>query len=116
MDCIFCKIASGEIPSNKVYEDDKVVAFNDLNPVAPYHILVVPKKHYTSIIDIPDNEMDIVAHIHCVINKIAAEKGFAKEGFRIINNCGENGGQEVKHLHYHVLAGKKLPNYEAEEK
>lgn len=116
MDCIFCKIANGEIPSTKVYEDDKVLAFNDLNPVAPYHILVIPKKHYESIIDIPDEEMDIIAHIHCAINKIAAEKGFDKEGFRIINNCGENGGQEVKHIHYHVLAGKKLPNYEAEQK
>ena len=113
MDCIFCKIANGEIPSTKVYEDDRVLAFNDLNPVAPYHILVVPKKHYDSLIDIPDKEMDIVSHIHVVINKIAKEKGFDQTGFRVINNCGSDGGQEVKHLHYHILAGKKLPNYEA---
>ena len=114
--CIFCKIISGEIPSSKVYEDDKVLAFNDINPVAPYHILVIPQKHYESIIDVPENEMDIIAHIHNVMNKIAREKGFDKTGFRIINNCGHDGGQEVKHIHYHVLAGKKLPLYEAMEK
>ena len=116
MSCIFCKIINGEIASSKVYEDDKVLAFNDINPVAPYHILVIPKKHYESIIDIPENEMDIIAHIHNVINKIAIEKDFAKSGFRIINNCGDDGGQEVKHIHYHVLAGKKLPLYEHMEK
>ena len=109
MSCIFCKIISGEIPSSKVYEDDKVLAFNDINPVAPYHILVIPKKHYESIIDVPENEMDIIAHIHNVMNKIARDKGFDKTGFRIINNCGHDGGQEVKHIHYHVLAGKKFP-------
>lgn len=116
MDCIFCKIANGEIPSSKVYEDDKILAFNDLNPVAPYHILVIPKKHYASILDVPAEEMGIIADIHNAINTIAKEKGFDKTGFRIINNCGKDGGQEVKHIHYHVLAGKKLPNYEAEEK
>lgn len=116
MSCIFCKIAEGEIPSTKVYEDDKVLAFKDLNPVAPHHILVIPKAHYDSIIDVPQKDMDIIAHIHVVINKIASELGFDKNGFRIINNCGDDGGQEVKHLHYHILAGKKLPNYEAEAK
>ena len=73
MSCIFCKIINGEIPSSKVYEDEKILAFNDINPVAPYHILVIPKKHYESIIDIPENEMDIIAHIHNVINKIAVQ-------------------------------------------
>ena len=116
MDCLFCKIINGEIPCSKVYEDDKVLAFNDINPVAPYHILVVPKKHYDSIIDIPDKDMEIVAHIHSVINKIAIDKDFNNAGFRIINNCGSDGGQEVRHLHYHILAGKKLPNYEANQK
>ncbi|MCR8746583.1 histidine triad nucleotide-binding protein [Romboutsia lituseburensis] len=116
MSCIFCKIVNGEIPCSKVYEDDKVLAFNDINPVAPYHILVIPKAHYESIIDIPEKDMEIVAHIHNVINKIASDKGFDKAGFRIINNCGEDGGQEVKHIHYHILAGKKLPLYEAQAK
>ena len=108
MSCIFCKIIDGQIPSNKVYEDDKVLAFNDINPSAPYHILVIPKKHYDSIIDIPENEMHIINDIHNTINKIAKDKGFDKTGFRIINNCGNDSGQEVKHIHYHVLAGKKL--------
>ncbi|WP_276632733.1 HIT domain-containing protein [Terrisporobacter hibernicus] len=85
MDCLFCKIIDGNIPCDKVYEDDKVLAFNDINPVAPYHILVVPKKHYDSIIDISDKEIEIVAHIHSVINKIAIDKGFSDAGFRIIN-------------------------------
>ena len=116
MDCLFCKIINGDIPCSKVYEDDKVLAFNDINPLAPYHILVVPKKHYDSIINISDKDMEIVAHIHSVINKIAIDNDFSDAGFRIINNCGRDGGQEVKHLHYHVLAGKKLPNYEANEK
>ncbi|MGL6106586.1 histidine triad nucleotide-binding protein [Romboutsia sp.] len=116
MSCIFCKIVNGEIPSSKVYEDEKVIAFNDINPVAPYHILVIPKKHYESIVDINDKDMEIIAHIHSVINKIAKEKEFDKTGFRIINNCGDDGGQEVKHIHYHVLAGKKLPLYEAMQK
>ena len=116
MDCLFCKIVNGEIPCTKVYEDDKVLAFNDINPVAPYHILVIPKQHFDSIADVSDKDMEIVAHIHSVINKIAIEKGFSDAGFRIINNCREDGGQEVKHIHYHVLAGKKLPLYEADKK
>ncbi|OPJ55610.1 histidine triad nucleotide-binding protein [Alkalithermobacter paradoxus] len=106
--CIFCKIVNGELPSSKVYEDDKVLAFKDINPQAPVHILVIPKKHYDSIIDIDDSEMDIVAHVHVVINKVAREMGVAQTGFRIINNCGEDGCQEVKHIHYHILGGKKL--------
>jgi histidine triad (HIT) family protein len=116
MSCLFCKIIDGEIPCSKVYEDDKVLAFNDINPLAPYHILVIPKKHYDSIIDIDEKDMGIVAHIHTVINKISNEKGFDKTGFRIVNNCGEDGGQEVKHIHYHVLGGKKLPVYENDGK
>ena len=116
MDCLFCKIIAGEIPGDIVYEDDKVLAFNDINPVAPYHILVVPKKHYASILDVSEEDMDIIAQIHRAINIIAKEKGFAENGFRIINNCGEDGGQEVKQIHFHVLAGKKLPMYEAQAK
>lgn len=106
--CIFCKIASGEIPSNKVYEDEKVLAFRDIKPMAPVHILVVPKKHYASIMDIPSEDMDITAHITTVIQKIAKDEGIAADGFRVVINCGKNGGQEVDHLHYHVLAGRNL--------
>ena len=115
MSCIFCKIINGEIPSSKVYEDDKVLAFNDINPVAPMHVLVVPKKHYESILEIDDNEMDIIGHIHSVIKNIVTEKGYDKTGFRIINNCGDDGCQEVKHIHFHILAGKKLNWYDAEK-
>ena len=115
MSCIFCKIIDGEIPSTKVYEDDKVVAFNDINPVAPMHVLVIPKKHYESILEIDDNDMDIIGHIHKVIKQIVTEKGYDKTGFRIINNCGDDGCQEVKHIHFHILAGKKLNWYDAEK-
>jgi len=106
--CIFCKIANGEIPSNKVYEDEKVLAFRDIKPVAPVHILVVPKKHYASIMDIAGEEMDITAHVSTVIQRIAKEEGIAADGFRVVINCGKNGGQEVDHLHYHILAGRNL--------
>ena len=99
----------------KVYEDDKVVAFNDINPVAPMHVLVIPKKHYESILEIDDNDMDIIGHIHKVIKQIVTEKGYDKTGFRIINNCGYDGCQEVKHIHFHILAGKKLNWYDAEK-
>ncbi|SHG90958.1 histidine triad nucleotide-binding protein [Tepidibacter thalassicus] len=106
--CIFCKIVNGEIPSTKIYEDDKVLAFKDINPIAPIHILVIPKKHYESIIHIPDNEMDIISDIHKVINKIAKDMNFEQSGFRIVNNCGKDAGQEVKHIHYHIIGGKTL--------
>ena len=115
MDCIFCKIVAGEIPSKKVYEDDYVYAFYDINPVAPMHVLVIPKKHYESILEIDDNDMDIIGHIHKVIKQIVTEKGYDKTGFRIINNCGDDGCQEVKHIHFHILAGKKLNWYDAEK-
>lgn len=106
--CIFCKIINKEIPSTIVYEDEKVIAFNDVNPAAPIHILVVPKKHVEKVLDLKDEEMEIVAHIYKVINKIAKDQGFATKGFRVITNCGKDSGQEVMHLHFHILAGKTL--------
>lgn len=107
-DCLFCKIVKGEIPSNKVYEDEDVLAFYDINPAAPIHILVIPKKHISTHNEIKESDEKIIAKIHKVINNIAEEKGFKKNGYRIIVNCGEDGGQEVNHLHFHILAGKKL--------
>ena len=107
-DCLFCKIVNGDVPSNKVYEDDDILAFYDINPAAPIHILVIPKKHISTHNDIKEDDNDLMAKIHNVINKIAEQKGFKNKGYRIIINCGEDGGQEVKHLHFHVLAGKKL--------
>ncbi|MGN0603445.1 MAG: histidine triad nucleotide-binding protein [Oscillospiraceae bacterium] len=108
MDCIFCKIATGEIPSTKVYEDDKVLAFKDINPLAPVHILVIPKTHIESVAEITAENSAVVAHIFEVIAKVAKEQGIDKDGFRVVSNCGENGCQSVKHLHFHILGGKKL--------
>ena len=105
MDCIFCKIAAGEIPSTKVYEDDTVVAFNDLDPQAPGHVLIIPKEHIASAAEINESNSAVVAHIFEVAAKIAAEKGL-KDGFRIVNNCGDSAGQSVKHLHFHLMGGR----------
>ena len=107
-DCVFCKIIKGEIPSELVYEDDKVIAFNDINPAAPIHILVIPKKHIESLLDLSEEDSNLIAHIYQTINKIAKDKGFASQGFRVIANCGKDSGQEVMHIHFHVLAGKTL--------
>lgn len=105
MDCIFCKIAAGEIPSTKVYEDDTIVAFNDLDPQAPVHVLIIPKEHIASAAEINESNSAVVAHIFEVAAKIAAEKGL-KDGFRIVNNCGDSAGQSVKHLHFHLMGGR----------
>ena len=107
-DCLFCKIIKGEVPSNKVYEDEEILAFYDINPAAPIHILVIPKKHIDSLAKIEKEDELLIGKIYGVINKIAEEKGFKEKGYRVIVNCGENGGQEVMHLHFHILAGTKL--------
>ena len=106
--CIFCKIINKEIPSSIVYEDDKIIAFWDVNPLAPVHILVIPKKHIASLVELSEEDEALVGKIYTVINKIAKQEGIDKDGFRVVVNCGENGGQEVKHLHFHILGGKKL--------
>lgn len=107
-DCIFCKIVKGEIPSEKVYEDEKVLAFKDINPVTPIHVLVIPKKHFKDVLDVKEEDKEIIADLFQSINKIAKTLGIEENGFRIVNNCGEDAGQEVMHLHFHLLAGKKL--------
>lgn len=107
-DCLFCKIVTGEIPSNKVYEDEDILCFKDINPVAPIHILVIPKKHIANLLDIKKEDEDLIVKIYEIINKLAKDLGFEKDGFRVITNCGKDAGQEVMHLHFHVLAGKKL--------
>lgn len=108
MDCIFCKIIAGEIPSSKVYENEYVYAFKDINPMAPVHILVVPKEHICCADKITQENSINVAKIFEAIPEIAKEQGLTN-GYRIINNCGEDGCQSVKHLHFHILGGKKLP-------
>ena len=107
-DCIFCKIIKKEIPGSIVYENDYVCAFKDLHPVAPIHILVVPKKHIVSLEDVNEENLEYVAKIQLAFKEIAKITGVSQNGYRVICNCGKDGGQEVKHLHYHFLAGKKL--------
>ena len=107
MDCIFCKIANGEIPSTKVYEDEKVLAFNDLDPQAPVHVLIIPKEHISSCDEVNEENCAVVGHIFAVAAKIAKEKGL-ENGYRIVNNCGEDGGQSVKHLHFHLMGGRSF--------
>ena len=108
MDCIFCKIVAGEIPSTKVYEDDSILAFRDINPEAPVHVLVIPKTHIDSADCIGSENSAVVAHIFECIPKIAESEGLGN-GYRIITNIGEDGGQSVHHMHFHILGGKKLP-------
>ncbi|MEA4911395.1 MAG: histidine triad nucleotide-binding protein [Oscillospiraceae bacterium] len=107
MDCLFCKIAAGDIPSDRIYEDDLVVAFNDIAPQAPVHFLVIPKRHIESCAAIDADNSAIVAHIFEVIAKLAKERGLS-EGFRVVSNTGEQAGQSVPHLHFHVLAKRDL--------
>ena len=108
MDCLFCKIIAGEIPSAKVYEDEQVYAFRDINPQAPVHVLVVPKAHIASADEITAENSAAVGAIFTAIPKIAAAEGLGN-GYRIITNIGEDGCQSVKHMHFHILGGKKLP-------
>lgn len=107
-DCIFCKIINGEIPSTKVYEDELVYAFRDINPVAPVHILIIPKEHVCCANELKDSHKELIGHIILTAAKIAKAEGIADDGYRLVNNCGENAGQTVFHLHFHLLAGSKF--------
>ncbi len=107
MDCLFCKIAAGEIPSKKAYEDERVYAFYDIDPQAPVHILVIPKEHIQSVSQITPENQEIVGHIFTVIAKLAKELDL-KDGYRVVSNVGEQGGQSVPHLHFHLLGGRNL--------
>ena len=107
MDCLFCKIVAGEIPSTKVYEDERVLAFRDIAPMAPTHILVIPKAHIASVNGITAENADVVAHIFTVIPKIAEAEGLTN-GYRVVSNCGADAGQTVHHLHFHILGGRQL--------
>ncbi len=108
MDCLFCKIIAGEIPSTKVYEDDLCYAFRDIAPQAPTHILVIPKEHITSVSAVTPENSSYVARIFEVIAKIAEEEGIAKDGYRVVSNIGERGQQTVPHLHFHVIGGRDM--------
>ncbi len=108
MDCIFCKIANGEIPSQFVYEDDKIVAFKDINPVAPVHILVVPKKHICCMDALDNEDKELMGELMIAISKIAKKFPELENGYRVINNCGDAAGQTVKHIHFHIIGGLEL--------
>ena len=105
--CLFCKIIAGEIPSTKVYEDETVLAFRDIAPMAPTHILVIPKAHIGSVAEITAENSGVVAHIFEVIPQIAKAEGL-ENGYRVVSNCGDDAGQTVHHLHFHILGGRKL--------
>ena len=107
-DCIFCKIVSGDIPSTKIYEDEQVIAFRDINPQAPSHILVVPKRHIPGVNDLAEPDEALVGHVYGVIARLVRELGIAESGYRVVVNSGENGQQSVPHLHFHVLGGRLL--------
>ena len=107
MDCLFCKIIDGGIPSAKVYEDDTVFAFRDIDPQAPVHVLIVPKEHIASAKEINETNSAVVAHIFEVAAKIAKDEGL-EDGYRIVNNCGDSAGQTVKHLHFHLMGGREF--------
>lgn len=105
--CLFCKIIKGEIPSTKVYEDEKILAFRDINPQTPVHILVIPKEHIDGVDALNESNSAVVSHIFAKIAGIAAKEGL-KNGYRVVSNVGEDGGQTVRHLHFHILGGTKL--------
>ncbi|MCL1913821.1 MAG: histidine triad nucleotide-binding protein [Eubacteriaceae bacterium] len=106
-DCIFCKICGKEIPAEIVHEDEKAIAFKDIDPQAPVHLLIIPTKHYDGIMNVPAGN-DIVAHIHTLAIKLALRFGIADTGFRIVTNCGSQAGQSVNHLHFHLLGGRSF--------
>ena len=108
MDCVFCKIAAHEVDSNILYEDDQVVAFRDLKPLAPVHLLVVPKKHLETVADLTEQDEPLMGHMVTVANQLAQDKGVNEKGYRLIVNCGPQAGQAVSHLHLHLLAGRQL--------
>ncbi len=107
-DCIFCKIIAGKIPARVVYEDDLVFAFEDINPQAPVHTLVIPKKHISTLLEIKDEDGALIAHLVEIANKIAKDKGIAQRGYRIVTNTNPESGQTVYHIHLHVLGGRPM--------
>ena len=107
-DCLFCKLISGEIPATEVYRDDDIFAFEDINPIAPTHILVIPIKHLSDIKSANEDDQQLLGKILLIANQIATEKGLAKDGFRYVINTGKNGGQTVYHLHLHIIGGRSL--------
>jgi histidine triad (HIT) family protein len=108
VDCIFCQIANHEIASTIVYEDEQIIAFEDIDPQAPVHVLIVPKKHINSLVELKENDAEILQHMNSVAKTVAAIKNIEHSGFRVVLNCNPDGGQTVYHLHAHLLGGRKM--------
>ena len=108
MDCIFCQIVAGKVPSVILYQDEEVIAFHDINPQAPTHILIIPKKHIPSLAHLSEAELPLIGHMINIANRLAKEEGIAESGYRLAISCGEQGGQVVPHLHLHLLGGRRL--------
>ncbi len=107
-DCLFCKIAAGEIPATIQYEDSRVVVFEDIDPQAPQHLLIIPRKHIRTTLDLTPADNELIGHIYQVAGKVACDLGFAEDGFRVVNNCNDAGGQMIWHLHFHLLGGRDM--------
>lgn len=107
-DCIFCKIAGGQIPGSRVYENEHVLAFDDISPMAPVHVVVIPKRHIATLLDVGEADRDLLTAMTVAAQEVARRKGIAERGFRTVINCNEEGGQVIFHLHMHVLGGRKL--------
>ena len=108
MECVFCRIIAGEIPADIVHQDDQVIAIRDINPQAPTHLLIIPKAHIPSVAELSPGESELAAHLIHMANALARKEGVAEKGYRLVINCGREGGQEVPHLHLHLLGGRKL--------
>ncbi|HMK44795.1 MAG TPA: histidine triad nucleotide-binding protein [Dissulfurispiraceae bacterium] len=107
-DCIFCRIVSRKLPARIIYEDDTVLAFEDIDPKAPVHTLIIPKKHYSTLLDVTEDDNELLGHIINVAQNLARDKGIAERGFRIVTNCNPESGQSVYHIHFHVLGGRQM--------
>jgi len=108
MDCVFCKIVAGEIPSNIIYQDEEVIVFPDINPLAPTHLLIIPRKHISSLVHLAEAESSLIGDMTNIANQLARREGISESGYRLVINCGEQGGQAVPHLHMHLLGGRQL--------
>lgn len=106
--CIFCKIIKGEIPANKMFEDEHTLAFNDINPQAPVHILVIQREHYAGVHEIPGDSRDIIPQLFSTVTKVVVQEGLVEAGYRLVINFGKSSGQEVPHIHIHILAGRSM--------
>ena len=108
MDCIFCQIVAGKIPSEILYQDEEVIAFSDIHPIAPTHLVIIPKRHIPSLTHLSEGDLPLIGHMVSIANQLAKREGIAESGYRLVINCGEQGGQLVPHLHMHLLGGRKL--------